>query len=432
MKQIRCTLKIELCQLNAPKLSLAILSIAALLLLIGCQTGNYALEQGRPEIASQAYAMQPLTPVLPSETATPTPQPWYKFETHQGAELTPVPQPAEQIDLGNDIKVWLLMGTEKEAPYSGRIMALHILFVNERLAKAAMVSVPSNLLVYLPDIGMRRLSNSLALGGMDLVSKTLAYNFGVRPDRFILVHPLEFQHFINYLGGLEVSVIFPIKDACGGIPSGLHALNGQRLLCYVSYISDNDEVDRARRQQQVLGLLLEKLVQEGRLAKLANYYATFETKMETDFTLNEMLGKIPFILRLGDSARIHYSLMGWDSLSPWMMDEKTKVQVLLPLQPASSGLFHAARKFAGEASPLSEIVLIYEAQATKAMAAWQQTAKAAASPTYSFGNSSGTPQPFVPTVNFSFPTQSVPGAYPIEGGGSDWSYSTPVFGTPYP
>jgi len=349
--------------------------------------------------------MPPSDTPAPVEAPTPTPEPWYTFEAPFSAEITPIPAQASRLELGKDVQAWLLMGTDKEAPYTGRIMAMHILLVNERLAKAAMISVPPNLFVYLPDVGMRRLSTSLALGGMELVSKTLAYNFGIRPNRFILSHPTEFQNLIDYLGGLDVSVLFPIKDACGGIPSGIHALNGQRLLCYVSYLSGDDEVDRTRRQQEVLGLLLQKLVKDGRLSKLPNYYTTFEPKMETDFTLTDMVSKIPFMLRLGDSSRINYALLGWDALVPWVLDAQTKSQVLLPLQPASGDLFKTALAFVNEASSLSEIVLTYEAQATQAMALIQ-TAQSTA----------------LPPVNTAIP--GAPTSTP--------PYSTVVYGSPYP
>ena len=394
--------------------------------------------------ASQVDLTEPqsLNTILPSvtpepiEASTPTPEPWYTFEAPFSAEITSIPAQTSRLELGKDVQVWLLMGTDKESPYTGRIMAMHILLVNERLAKAAMISVPPNLFVYLPGVGMRRLSTSLALGGMELVSKTLAYNFGIRPDRFILSHPSEFQNLVDYLGGLDVSVLFPIKDACGGIPSGIHALNGQRLLCYVSYISGDDEVDRTRRQQEVLGLLLQKLVKDGRLSKLPNYYSTFESKIVTDFTLADMLSKIPFMLRLGDTSRINYALLGWDALSPWVLDSKTKSQVLLPLQPATGDLFTAALAFVNEASSLSEIVLTYEAQATQAMGLIQ-TAQSTPLPPVNTAipgaptNTplNATPNPALPTLPPPYPTAGIGTAYPFD---STPPNSTIVYGTPYP
>ena len=404
MRKTPGTLKTELRRLSVPMFFI-VFFIGMLIFVIAKYAARSPTSQPGLTETQGLNTMPPSVTPAPIEAPTSTPVPWYTFEAPFSAEITPIPIQANRLELGKDVQVWLLMGTDKEVPYTGRIMAMHILLVNERLAKAAMVSVPPNLFVYLPGVGMRRLSTSLALGGMELVSKTLAYNFGIRPNRFILSHPSEFQNLVDYLSGLDVSVLFPIKDACGGIPSGIHALNGQRLLCYVSYISGDDEVDRTRRQQEVLGLLLQKLVKDGRLSKLPNYYTTFEPKMETDFTLTDMVSKIPFMLRLGDSSRINYALLGWDALVPWVLDAKTKSQVLLPLQPASGDLFKTSLAFVNEASSLSEIVLTYEAQATQAMALLQ-TAQSTA----------------LPPIN-----TAVPGA-PT----STPPYSTVVYSTPYP
>ena len=418
MKKTPGTLKTELRRLSVPMFFIVIF-IGMLIFVIAKYAARPSASQpGLTETQGLKAILSSVTPA-PIEVPTPTPEPWYTFEAPFSAEITPIPAQANRLELGKDVQVWLLMGTDKEAPYTGRIMAMHILLVNERLAKAAMVSVPPNLFVYLPGVGMRRLSTSLALGGMELVSKTLAYNFGIRPNRFILSHPTEFQNLVDYLGGLDVSVLFPIKDACGGIPSGIHALNGQRLLCYVSYLSGDDEVDRTRRQQEVLGLLLQKLVKDGRLSKLPNYYTTFEPKMETDFTLKDLVSKIPFMLRLGDSSRINYALLGWDALVPWVLDAKTKSQVLLPLQPASGDLFKAALVFVNEASSLSEIVLTYEAQATQAMALIQ-TAQSTPLPIVNTAiPGAPTSTPLNTTPNPALPT------LPIQ-------YPTVVYGTPYP
>jgi len=418
MRKTPGTLKTELRRLSVPIIFIVIF-IGMLIFVIAKYAARPSTSQpGLTETQGLNTILSPVTPT-PVAAPTPTPEPWYTFEAPFSAEITPIPAQANRLELGKDVQVWLLMGTDKEAPYTGRIMAMHILLVNERLAKAAMVSVPPNLFVYLPGVGMRRLSTSLALGGMELVSKTLAYNFGIRPNRFILSHPTEFQNLVDYLGGLDVSVLFPIKDACGGIPSGIHALNGQRLLCYVSYLSGDDEVDRTRRQQEVLGLLLQKLVKDGRLSKLPNYYTTFEPKMETDFTLKDLVSKIPFMLRLGDSSRINYALLGWDALVPWVLDAKTKSQVLLPLQPASGDLFKAALVFVNEASSLSEIVLTYEAQATQAMALIQ-TAQSTPLPIVNTAiPGAPTSTPLNTTPNPALPT------LPIQ-------YPTVVYGTPYP
>ncbi len=178
---------------------------------------------------------------------------------------------------------------------------------------------------------MQRISNAFALGGMSLLRDTLAYNFGILPDRFVLAHAEEFTWLVDDLGGIDVSVLFPpIRDDCGGLPAGLHHMKGEQALCYVSYNKDGDEVNRTRRQQQVLQLLFTKLVQDGRLAKLPAMYLSYQDKIETDLSLLDFLQRIPLALRLGDPQRVNYFLIGWESASLWELPDHTRTKVLLP------------------------------------------------------------------------------------------------------
>src|SRR5690606_2988455 len=122
---------------------------------------------------------------------------------------------------------------------------------------------------------------------------------------------------VDDLGGVDVSVLYPIRDACGGLPAGLHSMNGSKALCYVSFITDQDEVNRVRRQQQVLQLLFTKLVQNGRLAKLPMMYVSYIDRLETDISLLDLLQRVPLALRLGDPQRISYFVLGWEVVTAW-------------------------------------------------------------------------------------------------------------------
>jgi len=206
---------------------------------------------------------------------------------------------------------------------------------------------------------------------MSLLRDTLAYNFGILPDRFVLAHAEEFTWLVDDLGGIDVSVLFPIRDDCGGLPAGLHHMKGEQALCYVSYNKDGDEVNRTRRQQQVLQLLFTKLVQDGRLAKLPAMYLSYQDKIETDLSLLDFLQRIPLALRLGDPQRVNYFLIGWESASLWELPDHTRTKVLLPNLEALEKTFAQALEAIDGASPLGEMVVTYQWQLTEAVAGTQ-------------------------------------------------------------
>ncbi len=343
--------------------------VTLVLMLNACGSGG-----GRPPINESDQTITPWsssTPTAsPQPSATPTPEPWPTFAPPSSPASTAIPPATPRLELDEDVRIWLLLGTEAEKPFSGRTDAIHLLLINERLSKASVISIPGSLFVYLPGHTMQRLNTAYALGGMELVRDTLAYNFGIRPDKFVLVHPTEFKWLVNDLGNLDVSVLFPIRDACGGLPAGTHRMNGDKVYCYVSYLG-GDEVNRTRRQQQVLQLLFTKLVQNGRLARLPVLYASYQDYLETDISLVDLLFRIPLALRLGDPDRVSYFVLGWEQLQQWELPDNTQTKVLLPREEQVAEVFNQALAAISEPSPLGEIVLTYEAQVTIAVALTQ-------------------------------------------------------------
>jgi LCP family protein required for cell wall assembly len=347
--------------------------IMAIAFFISCNPDH----QGRPSLSDTQTILLPEETQIPGNTPTlnassaATRLPWPTFAEPNRASVTQIPPAVTPLELNEDVRVWLLLGTELEAPNAGRTDAIHLIFINERLSKASVVSVPGNLFVYLPGHNMQRINSAYALGGMPLLRDTLAYNFGIRPDRFVLAHKEEFSWLVDDLGGIEVSVLFAIRDDCDGLPAGLHHMNGNKTLCYVSYLKDGDEVDRTYRQQQVLQLLFTKLVQDGRLAELPAMYLSYQDKMETDISLADFLQRIPLALRLGDPQRNSYFVIGWESASLWELPDHTKTRVLLPDLEAMAKTFAQAASVINESSPLGEIVVTYQWQLTEAIAGTQ-------------------------------------------------------------
>ncbi len=333
---------------------------------------------GRPSQTESDQTVTPWSSATPTRTpqpsATPAPDVWPTFAPPSSPASTAIPPSAPRLELDEDVRIWLLLGTEAEKPFSGRTDAIHLLLINERLSKASVISIPGSLFLYLPGHTMQRLNTAYALGGMELVRDTLAYNFGIRPDKFVLVHPTEFKWLVNDLGNLDVNVLIPIRDACGGVPAGTHSMNGDKVYCYVSYF-DGDDVFRTRRQQQVLQLLFNKLVQNGRLARLPVLYVSYQDHLETDISLVDLLLRVPLALRLGDPDRVSYFVLGWEQLEQWELPDNTKTQVLLPREAEVAKVFDQAVAAISAPSPLGEIVLTYEAQVTIAVAL-TQTAQA--------------------------------------------------------
>lgn len=394
-------------------LFLGLISLAIMTSLIGIQGC-----QIREEINSQSQETQATTndttpdPAFTERVSEPSPtsiktaatsadnfQPvWGDFLPPSIDPATPIPQPQPELALPEEVMVWVLLGSDTEPPFIGRTQAIHLLFIHPRFSKASLVTIPGDLYVYIPGYTMQRINTAYALGGIETLRQTFAYNFGVTPSRFVLAHPGDFQWLVDDIKGIEVTVFYPMPQACGGIRAGLVEMDGNLALCYASYREGDDEIDRMRRQQQLLRMIFLKLAQDGNLIQLPVLYASFEGWVKTDISLAELLGYIPLALRLADANRIGYYMIGWDQMTIWEIPGNTQAKVFLPKQKDVKMLLEEAVNRILVPEPLTDQVKTLEAQLT---AAYQSTA------------TPGFPQEITPTPAPSFtPTVIVPEVSP--------------------
>ena len=331
------------------------------------------------------------TPALPEESTSA----WGGYEAPNVDSVTPIPDPLKRLSLPDEVMVWALLGSDTEPPFTGRIQAIHLLFVHPRFSKASLVSIPGNLYVYIPGYGMQRLNTAYALGGIETMLETLSYNFGIEVDRFVLAHPGDFQWLVDDLDSIDVTIFYPIAGECGGIRAGLVRMDGALALCYASYLDDIDEVGRMERQQQLLRVIFKKFTQESYLTKLPLLYASYEGWVKTDISLTELMDLIPLSLRLADPDRIGYYMIGRDAVTLWQIPDLSQAQVLLPNSEVVYATLQQAIDDIMQPAPLTNQVQTLEAQLTAQIEKTRQpTATSTPSPT---PTQTLTPSPLTPT-----------------------------------
>lgn len=369
-------------QLRSRKLSLSGLMMTVVILfsiiLQGCQQDHLhmPLETMQLNEVGDNISFSSATPTpleLALESSLPTNQSgennqahWPDFPPPAYTPATPIPPAMEPFPLNDDVLVWLVLGSNTEPPFAGQTQAIHLLLINRRFSKASVISIPPDLFVYIPGFTMQRLNTAYSVGGIETLRLTMAYNFGVWPSRFILAHPGDFKWLIDDLDGVEVTVFFPIKNACSGIPAGWIQMDGTLAYCYASFREGMDEVDRIHRQQQLLQVIFREFTQNGTLVQLPVLFASYQGWVKTDFDLPELMGYIPLALRLADPGRIGYYMLGWDQVSLWEIPGHSQVEVFLPNQEAVRMVFQDAINNINQPSPFTNYVQTLETQLTQA------------------------------------------------------------------
>lgn len=354
--------------------------------LSGCQSNSLGIEispSSTPETPAATEKPPSSEPTTAPPVATEKNAPvwgWYKAPNVDS--VTPTPEPLTRLTLSDEVMVWALLGSDTEPPFTGRVQAIHLLFIHPRFSKASLVSIPSNLYVYIPGYGMQRLNTAYALGGIETMLDTLSYNFGIEVDRFVLAHPGDFQWLVDDLDSIDVTIFYPIAGECGGIRAGLVRMDGALALCYASYLDDMDEVDRMQRQQQLLRVIFKKFTHESYLTKLPLLYASYEGWVKTDISLTELMDLVPLSLRLADPDRIGYYMIGWDAVTFWQIPDHSQAQVLLPKQEVVYATLQQAIDDIMQPAPLTNQVQTLEAQLTAQIEkTLQPTATSTPSPT---------------------------------------------------
>ncbi len=328
--------------------------IAILLLVLGLAACLPLAQELTPTSAPPAATVPVTASATRALTASATPSPtasitsvWGRYAGPQIEPVTPVPTPLPPVSLPDEVKVGILLGADQEAPFVGRTDAMMLMFYNEKLGRASLLALPADLYVYLPGYTMQRLQVAYATGGMQQVQDTIAYNFGVRPLRYALIHPAELTGFIKRLNALYIDVQADYSKGCQGITQGRDRMTADQVLCYLTYRDGMDEVDRNQRQLDVAANVFHRMTQSGKLALLPDIYQTAIPNVESNYTLTDLLDYIPLALRMGDERQLGLFRFEQSDLILWDIpgQEELGTQGFAPRPGAIPALMQRAIEF---------------------------------------------------------------------------------------
>ncbi len=244
-----------------------------------------------------------------------------------------LPQPEGQLDI-------LLMGSDERAGEGGfRTDTLLLVTLNPNASTVNVTSFPRDLFVYLPGYTMERVNTAHLFGGWPMVADTFEYNFGVRPDYFVLVNFNAFLTMINTLGGIDVQSASAFTDQREGygnftIPAGTVHMDGETALWYVRARYSTNDFDRGRRQQEVLLGIFYRLMSQNAVANAEQLYNQYSSIVLTDMPFSAILPLLPLATKISTGAgQIQRFAIDPSQVSPWV-NPFNGAQVLLPIREA--------------------------------------------------------------------------------------------------
>ncbi len=172
--------------------------------------------------------------------------------------------------VGSDSRTGLTPEQERELATGGEvgtertdtIMLIHV----PKSGPSTMVSIPRDSYVTIPGSGRDKINASFAIGGPQLLVRTVEEATGVRIDHYAQIGFSGFAGIVDALGGIDVCLDRPIDDPLAGInlPAGCQKLNGAQSLGFVrTRATDLADIDRINNQRKFLSALLAKASSPG-------------------------------------------------------------------------------------------------------------------------------------------------------------------------
>ena len=204
----------------------------------------------------------------------------------------------------------------------------------------SLISLPRDLCVYIPTVGMQRINTAYQFGEMygypagdGPAQDTILYNLGVRIDRIAMVEFDGFRRIVDTLEGVDVPVACPYTDwrlidpsydpenednwALYTVGPGLIHMDGDLSLWYARSRKRSSDFDRGRRSQEVLRAIYTCALQTDAIGKIPQLYNDFVSTVITDVDLQTILQLSPLALHL-NNADIRSYYIGQGYVTAWM------------------------------------------------------------------------------------------------------------------
>lgn len=234
----------------------------------------------------------------------------------------------------------LVMGKDKrpgEFGSSFRTDTMMLISLDPQTNQVGILSIPRDLFVEVPGYGLQRINSAYGAGELEgpgggprLAMQTVQYNFGIRVNEYLMVDFTTFIDVIDLIGGIHINVPYDIYDPQYpdmnygydpfSIQAGWQTLDGETALKYARSRHSTDDIDRNRRQQQVLYAIRDKVLTTNKIPELAPkayaLWAELNEGVDTGLSLDQIL-QLAWWVKDIPSSNYHNAVVGWEYVIPW-------------------------------------------------------------------------------------------------------------------
>jgi len=204
--------------------------------------------------------------------------------------------------------------------YSTRSDALMLATFNKEDHSIKLLSIPRDSYVYVPETEeYTKINHAYAYGGTKSTIETVEELLDIDVDYYVRMNFYAFIDIVDALGGIEVNVPYDITEKNSDdleliqIEEGIQTLNGEEALAFARTRKQDNDMERGKRQQELMEAILKKAMSAKALTKYSNVLEAVGEHMKTDLTFTQMKSYLTYFLKNSNLSITSSQLQGGDS-----------------------------------------------------------------------------------------------------------------------
>lgn len=208
-----------------------------------------------------------------------------------------------------------------------------VLFLDSTNQRAALLSLPRDLVVAIPGQQAFRINSAYHLGfqkdgvagGVKLLEQILRDDLDIRVDHWALIDFNGLNRIVDSLGGIEVDVPCALTDTIDEqtftIPAGPVHMDYLAAKRYVQSRYTTSDTSRNYRQQRVVWAMAKKALNLNAPDRVPLLYDQLKESIATDMNLFDMLGLVPAMYQLdllNHPERLRAQVLEAPAVYPWI------------------------------------------------------------------------------------------------------------------
>ncbi len=182
--------------------------------------------------------------------------------------------------------------------------ALVLATLNKKTHTIKMLSIPRDSYVYIPKVGYKdKITHAHAMGGTTTTRDIVEALLDVPIDYYVRMNFNAFIDVVDALGGIEAEVPYALHELDEfdkftiNLKPGMQHLNGSEALALARTRKQDSDIERGKRQQEILSAIINKVASVGSISKYDDVIEAISKNMKTNMEYDEMKSFLSYLTK---------------------------------------------------------------------------------------------------------------------------------------